>query len=195
MINKALSRYAQSNIPLRYWKLEFDDKFIGDKILFKKYTEITEDLHKAYSDGACICFAGEHGRGKTFVCTTILKRAVEKGYSCLYVTLNDIVANMLATSSEDKTIARRELLMVDFLVIDEFDPRYMATNLAADLFGRHMEDIFRTRAQNMLPTFLCTNSPNVIDSFTGAIKQSLDSLMNYTTMVSVLVKDLRKEGM
>ena len=195
VINDALQRYAKSNIPIRYWRLEFDNSFKGDGLLRKKYEEITSNLSKTYKEGKCICFAGSWGLGKTLTVSAILKRAVETGYSGLYVTLNDIVSNMISTTSEDKSIATKELLMVDFLVIDEFDPRYMGSSQASDLFGRTMEYIFRTRVQNMLPTFLCTNSPNIVESFSGSIKKSIDSLMNYTEMVPVLGKDMRKEGL
>ena len=194
LFNDYLSRFSDSNIPVRYWKLQMDENFKGDKILLDKYNEIVSDLKAAYNNGVSLCFAGSHGLGKTMTCANILKMALAKGYSCLYVTLNDIVANTLNNNMEDKATARRELLMVDFLVIDEFDPRYMGSDNAADLFGRILEDIFRTRASNKLPTFMCTNSPNVVESFNGPIKQSISSLMNYVTKVSVLGKDFRKEG-
>ncbi len=193
LINKVLSLYHESNIPLRYWRLEMGADFRGDAILSEKYQEIIKDLKQVYSKGICICFAGSNGVGKTLTCTNILKRAAEKGFSALYTTLGDIVSNVVSPESDDKSIARRELLMVDFLVIDEFDPRYMGSGQAADLFGRTLEDIFRARVQNNLPTFMCTNSPNVTESFTGSIKQSISSLMNYVDIIPVLGKDFRKE--
>lgn len=168
--------------------------FVGDPTLLNKYKEIAKDLRGVYDNGMCICFAGGHGIGKTMTVTNILKRAVGKGFSGLYVTMNDIVANLVSSNSFDKAAIRRNLLMVDFLVIDEFDPRYMGTQAAADMFGRNMEDIFRTRTQNSLPIFMCTNSPNVTKSFDGSIGQSISSLMNYSEIVSVLGKDRRKEG-
>lgn len=94
--NTAKQRYAASNIPIAYWNLEMTRDFTGDSILLDKYNEITSDLSKAYDEGICLCFAGGHGTGKTTLCTNILKRASEKDYSCLYVTLTDIVE--LATS-------------------------------------------------------------------------------------------------
>jgi DNA replication protein DnaC len=166
--------------------------FLGDKILLEKYTEVTQDLKISYQQGISLAFAGSHGLGKTLVSTNILKRAVEKGYSGLYVTLNDIIACTINSISEDRGLARRALLTVDFLVIDEVDPRHIGSDQAADLFGRILEDIFRTRAQNKMPIFMCTNSPKIIDSFTGPIKQSIESLMNYVKIVTVLGKDYRK---
>lgn len=170
-----------------------DLHFKGDGILLEKYREITTDIRKTYSAGTAICFAGSHGLGKTMTCCNVLKRAVEKKYSALYVNLNDIVSVMLTRDSEERSTARRELLLVDFLVIDEFDPRYMSNDKASDLFGKILEEIFRTRAQNGLPILMCTNSPNVVDSFTGPIKQSISSLMSTVKTVAVLGKDYRPQ--
>lgn len=127
----------------------------------------------------------------TMVCANILKEATKRGYQCLYVTLSDIVSNAVSNSS-DKYTAKRELMMTDFLVIDEFDGRHMGSGAGADLFGRLLEDILRKRIENQLPLFMCTNSTNVIDSFEGDLKQSIGSLMSRVDMVPVLGKDFRK---
>ncbi len=192
-LNTALQRYAESNIPIKYWKLEMDYDFKGDKVLLQHYTQIVSDLKETYKKGICLCFAGSLGTGKTLTTTNILKRAVEKGFTAHYATLNDIVSALVTSQSEDKAVARKELLTVDFLAIDEFDPRYMGSDQAADLFGRILEDIFRTRVQNNMPIFMCTNSPNVVESFNGPLKKSIGSLMNYVQQVSVLGKDFRKD--
>jgi DNA replication protein DnaC len=170
-----------------------DRDFTGDPKLLKRYTEIVTQLSAAYRSGASICFAGAHGLGKSMVLTCILKQASLKGYTCLYTTLSDIVAVLLGPDGEDRYAARRELMSVDFLVIDEFDSRFMQTENASDLFGRTLESIFRTRSQNKLPTLMATNSPNIVESFTGPIKQSIDSLMKgYVKTVIVLGEDFRK---
>lgn len=192
--NKALKRYAESNIPVKYWFLEMDKDFKGDDVLLEKYKEITSDIRKSYQDGVSFCFAGSHGIGKTFLTTNVLKRASEKGYSSLYVNLGDIVSVLLSQNSEDRSIARKELLLIDFLVIDEFDPRYFSSDKSSDLFGKILEEIFRSRHQNGLPILMCTNSPNILESFSGSIKQSITSLMSTVKMIAILGKDFRMTG-
>lgn len=194
VLNKAAQLYAEANIPVSYWDLEMDENFRGDSVLLNKYQEITANLSTSYKKGIAICFAGPHGVGKTMAMVNILKRATEQGYSAHYATLNDIVSALITSNSEERSLSRNQLLMVDFLVIDEFDPRFMGSDNAADLYGRVLEDIFRTRSQNSMPLFMGTNSPKVVDSFHGPLKQSVGSLMNYVTQVSVLGKDFRKEG-
>ncbi len=190
----AVNRYAESNIPIEYWSLKMESDFSGDPRLLTKYQEYTQDVKKSYIDGSSVCFAGGHGRGKTMAVSCILKKASQKGYSCLYSTLSDIVSALTQSSAEEKFLARRELVMVDFLAIDEFDPRFMPSENAADLYARTLENVFRTRSQNKLPTLMCTNSPNVVESFNGALKLSIDSLMNgYLKVFPVLGEDFRKK--
>jgi DNA replication protein DnaC len=187
---EAIHRYAAANIPVDYWFRDMAN-FNGDKGLLNCYKQITMDISKAYNKGIKLCFAGNYGVGKTMVCSCILKKAVEKGYSALYVTLTDIVTLMASHDVEGKYAARQILLTTDFLVIDEFDPRFMGTDNASDLYGRILEPTLRTRIQNTLPVLLCTNSPNVLSSFSGALKQSISSLMGLVRTVPVLGNDYR----
>lgn len=130
----------------------------------------------------------------TMAVSCILKKATQKGFSGLYTTLSDIVNALTSAPNEDKFLARRELAMVDFLVIDEFDSRFMPSDNAADLYARSLESVFRTRSQNKLPTLMCTNSPNVIESLNGPLKASIDSLMKgYIKVFPVLGNDERKK--
>ncbi len=191
----AINRYAESNIPIEYWSLKMERDFKGDPRLLTKYNEYISDFKASYLNGTSICFGGGHGLGKTMTVTCILKKASQKGFSCLYTTLSDIVNALTMASSEDKFLARRELTLVDFLVIDEFDSRFMPSDNAADLYARSLESVFRTRSQNKLPTLMCTNSPNVVESFNGPLKSSIDSLMKgYLKMFPVGGEDFRKKA-
>lgn len=191
-ITNGCMRYADANIPIRYWNLIVDENFKGPDILKQTYDEVVKDLKTSYRQGVSICLAGNHGIGKTLVMTNILKLALLKGFSAHYSSLSDIVNGMTGDYSERPTV-RNQLMTVDFLVIDEFDPRFMGSDNAAELFGRVLEDIFRSRAQNCLPIFMGTNSPNVANSFSGALKQSIDSLMNYVKIIPIVGKDFRRE--
>lgn len=190
----AINRYAESNVPIEYWGLKMERDFVGDPRLKQRYEEYVQDLKTSYNNGVSICFAGGHGLGKTMTATCILKKACQKGYTCLYTNLSDIVSVLTAGSGEDKFLARRELVLVDFLVIDEFDSRFMPSENAADLYARSLESVFRARSQNKLPTLMCTNSPNVVESFSGALKASISSLMSGNLKVfPVLGEDIRKK--
>jgi DNA replication protein DnaC len=189
---KALHRYFEANIPVKYWNLEMTRDFTGDRSLLEYYNRLTNDITESYKKGIAVCFSGNFGCGKSFLVTNVLKRSIEKGYSGLFVNLNDIISSM---KSGEQFQARRELLKVDFLVIDEFDPRYMANQASSDFYGRVLEDVLRNRTQNRLPILMCTNSPNPNLSFEGILQQSISSLFNYVDLVPSLGEDYRpKEG-
>ncbi len=191
----AVNRYAESNIPIEYWTLKMERDFQGDPRLLTKYNEYVDDLKNSYITGSSICFAGGHGLGKTMTITCMLKKASHKGFSCLYTTLSDIVSVLTQASNEDRFTARRELVLVDFLAIDEFDSRFMSSDNAADLYARSLESVFRARSQNGLPTLMCTNSPNVVESFNGSLRASVDSLMKgYLKVFPVMGEDFRKKA-
>lgn len=187
----AYNRYAETNIPLDYWDLEMKD-FQGAKELKNAYDKIIENLPLMYNSGSSFCFAGTTGTGKTMTSTNILKRACEKGYACQYTTLNEIINVLINAPNEEKYIARKELMLVDYLCVDEFDSKYIADG-AADLYGRLIEDIFRSRQHNKLPTIFCTNSPSPMEMFKGAIKQSIESLFHRVRIIPVLAEDYRKK--
>lgn len=187
---KALNRFYESNIPVEYWDVSIKN-FPGNKLIVSTFDDYTRDLNKSYIEGRSICLCGTHGVGKTTLLSSILKVATIKDYSCLYTTLSDIV-NAITSNSEEKSIIKKELNTVDFLVIDEFDSRFIGSENAGDLFARTLENIFRTRSQNKLPTLLATNSPNVLSIFSGQLKASLDSLFSgYIESITILGKDLR----
>lgn len=192
---RAVNRYYEANIPIEYWALKMDKDFVGDKRLLEKYNELTKDIKKCFIEGKSVCFAGQYGIGKTMTATCLLKTAALKGYNVLYTTFNDIITILMQASNQDKFDARRELMMVEFLVIDELDQRFIASENAADLYARQLENIVRTRRQNKLPTFICTNSPNITEVFTGALKESIQSIFSgYIEMFIVFGNDFRKDG-
>lgn len=196
IIITAINRFYDSCIPLSYWSLKVERDFKGDARLRKKYDEIVADIKQFYVDGRSICFAGNHGVGKTFITTSILKKACLLGFDCLYTTLSDVVSVLISAPNEDKFLTRKALNQVSILVIDEFDSRfYGQSNDAADLFARTLEGVFRTRAQNKLPTLLCTNSPNALESFNGSLKSSITSLFNgFMETFIVLGEDYRSNN-
>ncbi|MCK9567818.1 ATP-binding protein [Candidatus Pacearchaeota archaeon] len=196
-LTTAFTRYYEANIPVDYWWREMDGWSGPDK-LTRIYLDITKDIKASYKSGEKAFFAGKHGIGKTYISCCILKRAVEKQYSALYVNLTDIIHIMLNSSPQVKSDAREILLNVDFLVIDEFDARFMGSENAADLFGRILEPIMRTRIQNRMPLFFCTNSVKVEESFSGPLRASIESLMKVVKLVPIIggqdMRDMIKKG-
>ncbi len=159
----------------------------GPANLKKYYDEVVGDVKDSFDQGKRAMLGGKHGVGKTLTCACILKRVLETGkYSAQYVNLADIVHIMLNSPANQKHEAREILLDVDFLVIDELDTRFMGSENAADLFGRILEPIMRTRIQNRMPLYFCTNSSKVEESFSGPLRASIESLMKVVKFIPVV---------
>lgn len=188
----AYHRYFAANIPFIFWSLSMNKDFVGDNKLLDLYKRLASDINKTYADGNNIMLVGTHGSGKSLTMCSILKAACHKNYHCLYTTLTDVVSSLIEAPYEEKYLSRQELQQADFLFLDEVDNRFIS-NGGADLFGRTVENILRTRLQNGLPTFYCSNSPNPTEFFQGPVKEALGSLMNKVEIIPVLAKDFRKE--
>lgn len=174
----AFYRYYEANIPVEYWGFSMNN-YKGPRIFRKVYDDCIENIRVVYSDGKNFSLLGDHGIGKTTVATAILKRMSEKNYNCLYTTLTDIVNVLIESPFDEKYAAKKELTQVDILCIDELDSRFFtASENTADLFGKALENIIRTRLANKLPNIFVSNSPNMLEGFNGAFKASLESLMS-----------------
>ena len=191
---KLLDRYINANIPVDFWHREMSD-FQGDKKLSKLYSTINEDLKEYYLNGKSYLLVGNHGVGKTFFGCGLLKLACAKNYRALYSTMGDIVNVLVNGDKKVRYDARRELMMVSFLVLDEFDSRFMGSDAAAELFGRILESIIRIRLQNHMPTILVSNNGDPTEALGNHLGPSMNSLINgYVKKMTIIGRDFRENG-
>ena len=104
--------------------------------------------------------------------------------------INNILSNEVSTATYLK-----ELNEYDFLVIDEFDERYVFPSEKTEiLFGSNLEYILRTRFQNKLPTILCSNTEDIDSVLSSEFSRAFGSLRSrYMDVIYVSGKDFRKE--
>jgi len=186
-------KYYESNIPIEYWDISIEKDFKGNKKIPQIYKEYIGNGQDNLYVGKSFYIAGTHGIGKTFLLTSILKTMAIRNHSCLYTTLGAIVNTLTSAPNSDRYQAGVELNKVSFLAIDEFDQRFVLSNAAADLYMSILESILRVRLQNRLPTLIATNSPNILESFSGSLKESLVSLFNRLDKYMVMDEDYRKK--
>jgi len=182
--------YTNANIPIEYWDLN-PENFVGKSGSKKIFEDYVADIGKSYLDGRSFLISGNHGSGKTWLLTNLLKFASRNGYRCLYTSMADIVSLLTSGPVEQKYLARQELFMSDFLSVDEFDDRFILSGASADLFLSTLENILRPRLANKLPTFISTNSTNILEAFKGTLKESLMSLFKKIEKHSIFDNDLR----
>ena len=189
-----VQRYAKAGVPIDYWLLAFKD-FQGDKNFKNFIKEKLKDIHSTYDEGRSMAFVGNLGVGKTFAACSILKLAIINDYTAQYTTMSYIINNILSNDVSTASYLK-QLNELDFLVIDEFDERYVFPSEKTEiLFGSNLEYILRTRFQNKLPTILCSNTEDIDTVLSYEFSNAFKSLRSrYMDLVYVSGKDFRKEG-
>lgn len=179
---------SNANIPSKYWNYNIDT-FHGDPLFKKVVVDKLSSIDKLYNDGVSIIFTGKMGVGKTWGGIEILKHALIHKYDALYTTMNEIID--LLTSKDDKHAFKKVLQSVSFLMIDEFDGRYMPqSEYGQEIFGSNLENVIRTRLQNNLPMIICTNNSDVLKIFSGVFEQTFNSLFSSDSFITIPVGGL-----
>ncbi|MGL4799463.1 MAG: ATP-binding protein [Cellulosilyticaceae bacterium] len=108
-----------------------------------------------------LLFLGPTGLGKTFLCNCIAKEILDKGYSVLYLTAQELFSlfeesRFHRDDMEDESKnALSTLFTVDLLVIDDFGTEVQNSFTAPDLFH-----VINTRYLNKKSTIISTNLPS-----------------------------------
>ena len=182
-----IDQMVGAEIPVDYWFRSMDN-FYGEENFHKFISNYIDSIDDNFAYGRTLCLVGHRGTGKTMAACSILKAALLKKYECYYTTAVDIIGQI--TSGH---YMRSVLKNVDFFVIDEVDQRFFPTENSRELFGNVFENILRTRAQNLLPTIMCTNSEDINQIFSGEFNVSFESLKSqFIKVVRAGGKDARK---
>jgi DNA replication protein DnaC len=181
----------EANIPAEYWMLTMKS-FAGSPKLKEIVESYIANLKDRYMSGKSMCLSGSQGTGKTMSAICILRAAIKSGFRVYYLTASDLLAGI--TDFRNSSELRYRLKNSDFLVIDELDSRFFTSDSVKELFSGVYESIFRHRAQNMLPTIICTNETgDLLNVFYGQGVQSINSLNSrYLEMIPVAGLDFRK---
>ena len=182
--------YAEANIPIEYWDRSFKD-FQGDKRFKSAMKLYISDINNIYDSGISLGFIGTLGTGKTYMASCFLKIALINGFSASYHNMSD----MIQDSMDDKDFFAK-ITSKDFIVIDEYDSRWVyPTERAELLFGQTMERILRHRFQNKMPTIICSNTAELDSVLAGDFSRSTKSLFSkFLKEYTVSGVDYRRRG-
>jgi DNA replication protein DnaC len=171
-----IEKYSLANIPTVYWNSSFKD-FSGDKNFGNIFKQYLSDIDSLYDSGKSIILVGSLGVGKTYSSSCLLKLAIVNDYSAIYSTMADIINRVIRSDGSEYL---QSLLDVDFLAIDELDPRWIfPSEKSEQLFGSTMEHLLRSRFQNGLPTIMCSNADDVDKIFAGQFGKTFKSLRSH----------------
>ena len=164
-----------------------DEKVSLYKTVVRKYIK---KFDKARKEGLGLMFFGSTGNGKTTSSLHILMSLVNNGYDCYYVYFKDLIGLLIeGYSDHDKSLLFKEIIGVDFLVVDELS-----------LVGRvtpHMiaefTSICKQRFEDEKPTLLISNYKTTDDLFHN-FGAPLESLMNEAyAPFKFIGKDIRED--
>ena len=149
---------ARAGVPVKFYEAELDqfDKCLPAK---KKIESYIRKIDQAFEKGIGLYCCGGQGLGKSFCEAIIAKGALRKGYSVLFTTLSEII-NQFGDGFYDKDqreAYRREVLEVDFLIVDDIDKTLMNTEKSISYIAAAFDQLFRTRSNELLPTIFSSN--------------------------------------
>lgn len=180
--------WSVANIPVAYWTLTLKT-FPGHESVSNWVKECIGSLDKIYADGKSFSLnSSACGLGKTFAACEVLKRALVAGYTARYTTMPEAID--MVSNKEERIAFKSVMLDADFVVIDEFDRRFLpGTDYGKELFGSTMENIIRSRFQNKLPIIFCSNETEgkfgIDVVFDGLFAQSFGSLFSKSNVINV----------
>lgn len=189
-----IDKYASANIPVGYWSGPWAS-YTGDENFKKTIADRITNVERVYDEGESFLFVGGHGTGKTYASCCILKKALTFGFSSRYLEMASLINQMLSKEIDTHALLE-DLVSVDFLVIDEFDPRWIYPSENVErMFGSSLEYVLRSRFQNELPTILSTNMVDVDNILVGKAAKAFKSLKGqYLNVIYVAGKDYRQGG-
>lgn len=158
---KLLARFQQSGIPKRFQGRGFDGYHVNNegqrlaRLIAKGYAE---NFAKIRRDGACLCFTGEPGTGKTHLATAIGNSVIANGGTALFLTAYRAVGRVKDCwrrgSEYTEEHILKHFLEPDLLILDEIGVQFGSDTERLMLFN-----IINGRYEDMRPTIIISNLP------------------------------------
>lgn len=186
-----LTKYASSGIPSFFWDKSIK-KFEGNPIFKQKIQSYAQDINEWYDSGKSLILVGGLGTGKSYMSCCCLKLASVADYSTIYTTMMDIINNVVSNKEPEFL---KKILSCDFLVIDEFDSRWIfPSEKSEQMFSSNMEYLLRSRFQEGLPTIICSNTSEIDQVLKDYHSKAFSSLKTkYAEVVYIAGGDLRRK--
>lgn len=146
-------------LPNRFWEASIDKVNDGPHLRYiKRYLS---RIDKVRARGYIAMLWGENGVGKTAIASLLLKEARRRGYTGLFLTMQEyMVAYHAHTMFDDTHTIESRCKTVDFLVIDDLGKEAVNQSekrTGSVVMARVFEELMRYRHARLLPTIITAN--------------------------------------
>ena len=131
-----------------------DTYYDNMRLIYNTCVRFTERFDSEYKN---LLLTGKTGLGKTFLCNSIAKKVLDKGYTVIYIsagrlfkTLHDEQFNR--NEEEEYTSFYDDVLSVDLLIIDDLGTEFNTSLVSSQFFN-----IINERMVTFKPTIISTN--------------------------------------
>ena len=166
--------YKRAGIMELWWDKSLED-FKGDKKVLVHVMEYIENLETNLASGRGLFFIGANGVGKTYLTTSIMKEAIEQGYTVQFSSLGGLVELFTAGwhSQDEKKRFQRKIRNVNLLAVDDVGKEHRGGSGLSEII---FDNLIRYRVQRKKTTLLTSNqNPKDVKTIYG---NSIASLLN-----------------
>lgn len=145
-----------AGIGLEYQRYSIGDLDRVQPVAVSAANQYLDDADYYLSRGVGFMFKGDRGTGKTLLATILLKLLLDRGVDGYFTTFNDMLDNFTGGWSNDKQKSWFDARVrnAPLLVVDDIGKEYAGRVGVSQVM---IDNIFRSRVNNALPTIITTN--------------------------------------
>lgn len=181
-----------ASIPIKYRDFNLSKIDTPDATpLVQSIRKYLNNIRTFKEKGRGIYLWGNTGNAKTALSCVILMEALRQGYTAYFTDLSKCMDLITDGWHDDESKAdfTRRILNSDFLVIDDVGKEYKSKT---GFLEAHFDQIFRERANNLLPTVLTSNlAPTDIATDYG--KRLFSILNEHLLVIETNMSDYRRK--
>jgi DNA replication protein DnaC len=139
-----------------------------------------------------VLIQGPTGVGKTYIATAIGNQACRKGYSCIFVGMNELIERIEVARAEGSFLKYRDrLIKTDCLILDDLGIKTLPAAMVQDLYDV-LEERYQNRCTIITSQLPLENWKEVIED-PVALEAILDRIIHGAVRLQLQGESMRKK--